>query len=114
MLYFYKTVKGNKMRRYWQYFKYVMRHKLFVFRAGRKLHVPLFTLVFHDWDKFLPDEWFPYARTFYKPNGEKQYDAGYEFAHAWMLHQHRNKHHWQYWLNAEHRVDIRRVDHGKD
>lgn len=88
------------MKRYWQYLKYVLRHKWFVFRAGLKLGVPTWMLILHDWDKFLPDEWFPYARTFYKPDGSKQYIESAEFARAWMLHQHRNKHHWQYWLNA--------------
>jgi len=87
------------MRRHWQYLKYVLRHKWFVFLAGLKLGVPLLTLIFHDWDKFLPDEWFPYARCFYKPDGSKQYEPSEAFTKAWMKHQHRNKHHWQYWLN---------------
>ncbi len=78
----------------------MLRHKWFVLVAGLSLGVPLIVLIFHDWDKFLPDEWFPYARCFYKTNGEKQYVESVEFARAWMLHQHRNKHHWQYWLNA--------------
>jgi hypothetical protein len=88
------------MARHWQYFKYVLKHKLFVLLAGLKLHVPIIILICHDWDKFLPDEWFPYARTFYAPDGSKQYKESPEFSEAWMLHQHRNKHHWQYWLNA--------------
>lgn len=86
------------MRRYWQYLKYVLRHKWFVFVAGLKVGVPVWMLVLHDWDKFMPDEWFPYAKTFYKPNGEKQYNNSDDFAMAWMKHQKRNKHHWQYWL----------------
>jgi hypothetical protein len=86
------------MKRHWQYLKYVLRHKWHVFCAGFSLRVPLLILIFHDWDKFKSDEWFPYARTFYTPEGEKQYIASVEFAHAWMLHQHRNKHHWQYYL----------------
>lgn len=86
------------MRRHLQYLKYVLRHKWFVFKAGREIGVPLLILIVHDWDKFLPDEWFAYARTFYKPNGEKQYVESVDFAAAWMKHQHRNKHHWQYWL----------------
>lgn len=89
------------MRRHWAYFKYVMRHKWFVFWACLKLGVPIWVALLHDWDKFLPDEWFAYARTFYKPNGAKQYDESADFARAWMLHQHRNKHHWQYWLHVD-------------
>lgn len=86
------------MGRHWQYLKYVVRHKWFVFWACLKQGVPLWIALLHDWDKFLPDEWLPYARTFYTPEGEKQYVETVDFAHAWMLHQHRNKHHWQYWL----------------
>jgi hypothetical protein len=86
------------MARHWQYLKYVLRHKWFVLLAGMREGVPLWMLILHDWDKFMPDEWIPYARTFYKPDGTKQYVESVDFAYAWMKHQHRNKHHWQYWL----------------
>src|SRR5690348_6686157 len=88
------------MRRHWAYLKYVLRHKWFVFQECLKLGVPFWIALLHDWDKFLPDEWLPYARTFYKPDGSKQYVESAAFTIAWMKHQHRNKHHWQYWLNA--------------
>lgn len=88
------------MRRHLAYLKYVLRHKWYVFWACLELGVPIWIALLHDWDKFLPDEWVPYARTFYKPDGSKQYVESVEFARAWMLHQHRNKHHWQWWLNA--------------
>lgn len=87
------------MTRHWKYFVYVLRHKRFVLQEGRKLGVSLLSLLLHDWDKFRPDEWLPYARTFYAPDGKSQYKESVEFARAWMLHQHRNRHHWQYWLN---------------
>lgn len=86
------------MRAYINYLKYVLRHKYFVFIECLKLGVPLWIAILHDWDKFMPDEFFPYVHTFYAPDGSKQYKESVEFAHAWMLHQHRNKHHWQYWL----------------
>lgn len=86
------------MRAHLQYLRYVLRHKWFVFWECLKLGVPIWIAIFHDWDKFLPDEWFPYVHCFYAPDGSKQYVESVEFAHAWMLHQHRNKHHWQYWL----------------
>lgn len=89
------------MRRHWQYLKYVLRHKWFVFKACLQLGVPLWIAILHDWDKFLPDEWLPYARTFYAPDGTKQYVESVDFARAWMKHQHRNKHHWQYWCNIQ-------------
>lgn len=89
------------MRRHWQYLKYVLRHKWFVFKACLQLGVPLWIAILHDWDKFLPDEWLPYARTFYAPDGKKQYVGSVGFARAWMKHQHRNKHHWQFWLTVD-------------
>jgi len=86
------------MRRHWQYFRYVIRHKWFVFVAGLSLRVPLLQLVFHDWHKFMLREWFPYARAFYAPDGSKQYALGDDFTVAWNHHQKQGKHHWQYWL----------------
>lgn len=49
----------------WQYLKYVIRHKWFVFTACRTLGVPWWQSIIHDWTKFLPCEWFPYVRYFY-------------------------------------------------
>lgn len=90
------------MRRHLAYLRYVLRHKFYVFVEGRRLGVPIWMLLFHDWDKFLPEEWFPYARTFYEANGsKKKYAETPEFAHAWMKHQHRNKHHWQWWVQVD-------------
>lgn len=106
------------MRAHWKYLKYVLRHKWFVFLECLKLGVPLWIAITHDWDKFMPDEWIPYARYFYgnfpkRDSKEVQSakvavglflytreDVERDFAYAWMNHQHRNQHHWQYWLNA--------------
>lgn len=87
------------MKRHIAYLNYVLRHKSYVFFECLRLGVPFFIAIFHDWDKFLPDEWFPYARTFYAPDGTNQYlpdKTG--FSVAWLKHQNRNKHHWQYWM----------------
>lgn len=89
------------MRRHWSYFKYVFWHKVRVFQAGRKFALPFWTLFWHDWHKFLPDEFFPYARTFYNSDGSPrpyQMPEDHTFLEAWALHQKRSKHHWQYWL----------------
>lgn len=86
------------MKRHWQYLKYVLRHKWYVFQECLKLGVPIWIALLHDWDKFLPDEWLPYARTFYAPDGTKQYVESADFTRAWLLHQNRNKHHWQFWM----------------
>jgi Family of unknown function (DUF5662) len=98
------------MRRHLAYLKYVVRHKWFVFFEGLRLGVPFWMLLLHDWDKFLPDEWFPYASFFYELDGtkvERRDKTGYynpvatinnSFQKAWFLHAKRNKHHWQWWI----------------
>lgn len=101
------------MRAHLAYLRYVLRHKWFVFLECRKLGVPLWTAVLHDWDKFLPDEWFPYVHFFYEPDGspkQRRDSTGYykptdtgnaAFDFAWLLHQKRNRHHWQWWVLPE-------------
>lgn len=95
----------------WKYFKYVIRHKWFVFLAGIKTGAPIWRLIIHDWSKFLPCEFFPYADYFYGekarlqkeewddsrywPLAQKYYDS---FDRAWLHHQHVNAHHWQHWM----------------
>jgi hypothetical protein len=109
------------VRFYFKYLRYVIRHKYFVFVAGRKTGAPLWQLIIHDWSKFLPSEFIPYARKFHgptpnfgwlrarfhgRPNDEqnlKDWKAQLDLAFnvAWLKHQHRNPHHWQHWLLAE-------------
>lgn len=101
------------MRRHWQYLKYVIRHKWYVFWEGIKLGPPhwwqwpfwIITLILHDWDKFKPDEWFAYRRRYFG-NGtyQQQIDKALEednYQMAWHLHQKRNKHHWQWWTTSK-------------
>lgn len=94
----------------WKYLRYLVRHKWFVFLEGRKLGVPLIALIIHDWSKFLPSEFLPYARFFYGPHtrvvaktaGEARAKApagvASAFDVAWLLHQNRQPHHWQFWI----------------
>jgi len=86
------------MKRHLAYLKYVLRHKWFVFIASYKIKASLWRAIIHDMSKFLPSEWSPYVRTFYKPDGSKQYNESEEFNVAWNYHQKRNKHHYQYWI----------------
>lgn len=104
------------MKSHLQYLRYVLRHKWFVFVECLKLGVPIWIAVFHDWDKFMFDEWNPYVQYFYgekverpgvkvtTPNGglvplmEQPQHVKDAFDRAWNLHQKRNKHHWQFWL----------------
>lgn len=96
---------------HWQNLKYIMRHKWFVFRECWRLGIPWLGVI-HDWSKFLPDEWWAYARFFYD-NAPSEAEAARRCPHytgptaesvksnfdlAWLKHQKRNKHHWQYWV----------------
>lgn len=93
--------------KYFRYLNYVIRHKWFVFLECCKLGIPYLGII-HDWSKVLPSEFIPYARYFYGEKGDnikksrdktgyyKPYDTGNSlFDFAWLLHQKRNKHHWQ-------------------
>lgn len=96
------------MRRHWAYLRYVLRHKWHVFWACIELKVPLWQAIVHDWTKFRPREWFPYARNFYNRDGSARkvrddYGAynptaqALAFQRAWLFHQ-RARHHWQAWV----------------
>ncbi len=95
-----------------RYLNYVLRHKWFVFVECRRRGLWWRGLI-HDLSKFLPSEWGPYVDYFYgstsgtqKGRGETGYykptdtgDAAFDF--AWLLHQKRNNHHWQWWILPE-------------
>lgn len=90
---------------YLKYLLYVLRHKWYVFLACCDYGIPIVGLV-HDWSKFRPSEFIPYARHFAGNIRKGRDKTGYydpmkaedlEFRKAWFLHQRRNKHHWQYW-----------------
>lgn len=70
-----------------------VEHKVYVFRAGRRVGAPLWRLIIHDWSKFTPAELPHYARQFY---GTKDDPTGW--AKAWVHHQNANPHHWEYWV----------------
>lgn len=92
--------------RYWNYLKYLLRHKLYVGIEcwNRGLYWRAFV---HDLSKFKPDEFIPYANSFYGtfPSVEEAKESGYrgktkkdvrnDFESAWLKHQNRNPHHWQ-------------------
>ena len=84
---------------YWKYMRYLLRHKWFVFLECVRLGIPLAGVV-HDWQKFLPVEFVPYARSFYGGWRYSERPAWLvdDFDRAWLHHQHYGPHHWQYWL----------------
>lgn len=91
---------------YWAYFKTVNRHRWYVFQEARKLGIPFLGFI-HDWSKYLPSEFIPYARYFNSGyvRGEQPEDVKLAFDFAWLHHQRWNKHHWQSYVlhndNAE-------------
>lgn len=50
----------------------------------------------HDSSKLYSDEYHPYDSYFY--GGNRSYSVVQDFNKAWLLHIHRNPHHWQYWV----------------
>lgn len=107
------------MKRHFEYFKYVCRHKWFVFMACLKLGVPLWIAIIHDWSKFTPAEWNGYANNFFNADGTRRDvrkpDGSYdptkikgEFLKAWQHHESHNKHHWGYWITFS--TDARRYE----
>ena len=78
------------------YLKYVFEHKVNVgiecFKRGLFIHS-----IFHDLSKLFPSEFIGYAKYFY--GDKKRYKD--EFLRSWLLHQHRNKHHWDYWVGSD-------------
>lgn len=92
-----------------QYLNYVLRHKWFVFVQCCHYGI-IWRGVTHDLSKLLPSEWFPYAEHFYgkpQPGAEVTLEgketfhipgSDDRFDQAWLFHQHRNPHHWQYWI----------------
>jgi len=84
--------------RYINYTRYLLRHKYYVLIEcwKRKMFI---RGIMHDMSKFRPSEFFPYARHFYNPDGSSKPDENDpDFDRAWLLHQKRNPHHWQYWI----------------
>ena len=97
---------------YWKYLKYVLRHKYYVmiecFRIGLYWRGTM-----HDLSKFYPSEFIPYAQFFYgnypslsdihgdarnSYTGKFKETVKTQFDFAWLKHQKRNPHHWQWWL----------------
>jgi hypothetical protein len=81
-----------------------VRHKRYVYQAGRRLGVARWQLVVHDLSKFRPSEFVPYGGFFYglpgatwrKPVPEPS--ASPAMREAWLRHVQRNAHHWQHWV----------------
>jgi hypothetical protein len=83
---------------YFQYLKYLLRHKYFVFKECTKRGF-IWRGLIHDFSKFLPNEFISYAKYFYgKYPSYIQSNVETQMNYAWLKHQKLNKHHWQYWV----------------
>ncbi len=60
---------GADLGDYWENFKSIIRHKKGMIEEGRKLDIPLGTLLMHDMDKFRPTNFKRYAEWFHGPEG---------------------------------------------
>lgn len=89
-----------------KYWWYVVRHRWFVFVECVKLGIP-WRGITHDLSKFWPSEWFAYVDFFHGKGKKKAVrdstgyykptDTGnFAFDRAWLMHQKRNDHHWQW------------------
>ena len=78
-----------------KYLKYVVIHKWYVMLQCFRFGI-YWRGITHDISKFYPSEWFSYVNRFYGNNKD-------EFSLAWLRHQNRNDHHWQWWILQEDR-----------
>lgn len=78
----------------------MLDHKLNVFIECYKEGL-LLQGILHDLSKFSPTEFFPYAKKFYST--AKDENTEIQWKYAWLHHQHKNKHHWNYWVVDQHK-----------
>lgn len=109
------------MRKYIKYFFYVLRHRWYVFLECCKARI-VWQGIIHDLSKLLLSEFIPYANHFYGKNSGisrgrnktgyyKPTDTGdKDFDFAWLLHQKRNRHHWQWWILPEDEGGVKVLD----
>jgi len=89
------------------YLRYLLLHKWLVFKKCVS-RGQIWRGIMHDCTKLLPDEFFPYVRYFHGKNQYKSTNSenpeqegpprSAEFEYAWLRHQNRNDHHWQWWV----------------
>ena len=86
------------MKKHLKYLRYIILHKWYVAMECFKFGL-YWRGIKHDWSKFLPSEWFPYVESFY--GNRSGFGVKEKFDKAWLLHQHRNSHHWQHHILRE-------------
>lgn len=105
-------LNGNEKRKEkhvsYQYDQYLVKHKENVRKGFEWFQTNLPELVkdvpnlewqtgfAHDQSKSEPDEYEAYDAYFY--GGNRSFTVVQEYRKAWLLHIHRNPHHWQHWI----------------
>ncbi|WP_102261033.1 DUF5662 family protein [Mesobacillus jeotgali] len=80
----------------WRNLLYILEHKINVLVECWKegLYIQGIT---HDLSKFNPKEFIPYTKKFFLDRNIDSIDE-MKWKFAWLHHQHKNKHHWEYWV----------------
>jgi hypothetical protein len=87
------------IRKHLAYAWYIVRHKWYVFVECLKRGL-IWRGITHDLSKLRPGEWVPYAHSFYGPQPRTERTKA-RFDYAWLMHQKRNDHHWQFFVLRE-------------
>lgn len=103
----------NDIKRYIKYFWYVIKHKWYVFIECCKYNI-IWQGIIHDLSKFSVKEFYAYAQYFFpdpemkicvftsnimaEEEHKQKMKVKNDFDYAWLHHQHKNKHHWNYWV----------------
>jgi hypothetical protein len=86
--------------KHYKYLSYLLRHKWFVMLECWKKGL-FWAGITHDMSKFFRRERLPYTNFFYGgrlPDGTPPRYTIKDFRYAWLYHQNKNPHHWQYWV----------------
>lgn len=83
---------------YIKYFLKIIKHKMYVLSAVPSCRKMLLRLILHDMSKFLPSEFFSYARYWGTEPKKRSVHVINAFECANRLHNKRNKHHWEHWV----------------
>jgi hypothetical protein len=89
----YKGVKMKLLLAYYAAIKKIIKHKIVVFKIGRKLEVGIFRLLKHDVSKFHPTELKYYVHKFELNDCSEDLEEK-----GWAHHLVNNDHHIEYWL----------------
>lgn len=84
------------MKKYIKYFKYVFKHKFWVMIACFDMWL-YWQWIIHDWSKFLPSEFIPYARRWWE--WDQSQESEIEYNKSRLKHINRNPHHWNHWIH---------------